>query len=62
MSAPTQTIDIKLSEREWTVIKDSLRLQEETHKRNGFTTLVLEIQELRSTLNNAYLDKHGIMV
>lgn len=49
-------INITLDEREWSVIVGALRMQEEAHKRNDFKALVLEIQKLRSDLNNAMID------
>lgn len=48
----------EMSERDWSVIVGALRHQEEAHKRNDFKALVLEIQELRSRLNDAYIDKN----
>lgn len=51
-------MNVEISEREWSVIVGALRHQEEAHKRNGFDTLVLELQELRSRLNDAYIDKN----
>lgn len=38
------------------LIRSALRLQEEDHKRNGFTTLQRNVQELRSFINDAILD------
>lgn len=38
------------------LIRSALRLQEEDHKRNGFTTLQRNVQELRSLINDAILD------
>lgn len=38
------------------LIRSALRLQEEDHKRNGFTTLQSNVQELRSLINDAILD------
>jgi hypothetical protein len=49
---------VEISECEWLVIVGALRHQEEGHKRNGFDILVLELQELRSRLNDAYIDKN----
>lgn len=51
-------MNLDFTEREWSVIVGALRHQEEGHKRNGFDTLVLELQELRSRLNDAYIDKN----
>jgi hypothetical protein len=49
-------IRIELSEREWHAIMGALRMQEEGHKRNDFKALVLEMQEIRSRMNDAYID------
>ena len=49
---------VEISERDWSVLVGALRHQEETHKRNDFKVLVLELQELRSRLNDAYIDKN----
>ena len=38
------------------LIRSALRLQEEDHKRNGFTTLQRKVQELRSLINDAIID------
>jgi hypothetical protein len=53
-------ITIELSEREWSAIMGALRTQEEGHKRNDFKGLVLEIQEIRSRMNDAWIDKNLI--
>jgi len=46
----------KLSEREFHAVMGALRTQEENHKRNDFKALVLEMQEIRSRLNDIYID------
>jgi hypothetical protein len=51
-------ITIELSEREWSAIMGALRTQEENHKRNDFKALVLEMQEIRSRMNDAMIDKN----
>lgn len=38
------------------LIRSALRMKEEGHKRNGFTTLQRDVQELRSFINDAILD------
>ena len=38
------------------LIRSALRLQEEDHKRNGFTTLQRNVQVLRSLINDAVID------
>lgn len=47
---------LDLTPREVEVIRGALRLQEDTHKRNDFPTLVLETQTLRSKVNDAIID------
>jgi hypothetical protein len=49
-------IKIEFSEREWHAIMGALRMQEETHKRNDFKALVIEMQEVRSRMNDAMID------
>jgi hypothetical protein len=55
-------ITIELSEREWSAIMGALRTQEEGHKRNDFKGLVLEIQEIRSRMNDAMIDSKIVSV
>jgi hypothetical protein len=52
---------VEISERDWSILVGALRHQEETHKRNDFKVLVLELQELRSRLNDAYIDKNLVV-
>lgn len=47
-------LDLKPEEVE--LIRSALRLQEEDHKRNGFTTLQRNVQVLRSLITDAILD------
>jgi hypothetical protein len=49
-------LDLTPSEVE--VIRQALRAQEETHKRNDFKALVLQVQELRSKISDAILESH----
>lgn len=49
-------IKIEFSEREWSAIMGALRMQEEGHKRNDFKALVVEMQEIRSRMNDAMID------
>jgi Arc/MetJ-type ribon-helix-helix transcriptional regulator len=46
---------LQLSQREIEVIRQALRYAEETHKRNDFKVLVLEVQDLRSKINDAII-------
>ena len=55
-------IAIDLSEREWSAIMGALRMQEESHKRNDFKALVLEMQEIRSRMNDAMIDSKIVRV
>jgi hypothetical protein len=36
----------------------ALRQAQDTHKRNDFKTLVLEVEDLRSKIANAIIDNH----
>ena len=47
---------LDLTKREVEVIRMALRHQEDTHKRNDFTHLVVEVQELRSKIADAIID------
>jgi len=49
---------LDLTPREVEVIRMALRHQQDTHKRNDFKTLVLEVEELRSKIANAIIDNH----
>lgn len=48
-------MNLDLTPREVDVLRSALRLQEEAHKRNDFPTLVLEVQDLRSKINDAMI-------
>lgn len=54
-------IRIQLSEREWSAVMGALRMQEENHKRNDFKALVLEMQEIRSRMNDAMIDSKVVV-
>ena len=49
---------LDLTPREVEVIRMALRMQQDTHQRNGFKTLVLEVEDLRSKIANAIIDNH----
>ena len=53
---------LELTDREVEVIRMALRLQEETHKRNDFKALVLEVADLRSKVNDFVLDNSKAIV
>ena len=55
-------ISIEFSEREWSAVMGALRSQEEAHKRNDFKVLVLEMQEIRSRMNDAMIDSKPAVV
>lgn len=61
MSADTNLL-LDLTPREVEVIRMALRLQMETHKRNDFKALVLEVDSLRSKINDAILDLRQSLV
>jgi hypothetical protein len=46
---------LDLTQREVEVIRMALRHQEDTHKRNDFTHLVVEVQTLRSKIADAII-------
>ena len=54
-------MNLELNEREIEVIRQALRYAEETHKRNDFKVLVLEVQDLRSKINDAIIS-HQVSV
>ena len=47
---------LNLTQREVEVVRMALRLQEDTHKRNDFPSLVLETQGLRSKIADMVID------
>lgn len=48
---------LDLTNREVEVIRQALRGAEEAHKRNDFKALVLEVQGLRSKVNDAMISE-----
>ncbi len=61
MSADTNLL-LDLTPREVEVIRMALRLQQETHKRNDFKILVVEVESLRSKIADAILDLRAAVV
>ena len=61
MSADTN-LRLDLTPREVEVIRMALRLQQETHKRNDFKVLVIEVESLRSKISDAILDLQQAVV
>ena len=47
---------LDLTNREVEVVRMALRVQEDTHKRNDFPHLVVEVQTLRSKIADAIID------
>ena len=47
---------LNLTQREVEVIRMALRLQEDTHKRNDFTHLLVEVQGLRSKIADMIIE------
>ena len=47
---------LDLTNREVEVIRMALRVQEDTHKRNDFSHLLVEVQDLRSKIADAIID------
>jgi hypothetical protein len=61
MPADTNLL-LDLTPREVEVIRMALRLQQETHKRNDFKVLVIEVESLRSKISDAILDLQQAVV
>lgn len=53
---------LDLTPREVEVIRMALRAQEETHKKHGFPTLVIEVSMLRAKIADALLDNYKPVV
>lgn len=51
-------MNIELSDRDVEVIRMALRAQEEAHKKNGFSVLVIEVSQLRAKIADALLDRN----
>jgi hypothetical protein len=51
-------MNFEMSDRDVEVIRMALRTVEDGYKRNDFQALVLEVQELRSRLNDAHIDRN----
>jgi len=49
---------LDLTPREVEVIRMALRANEENHKKNGFSILVIEVSQLRSKISDALLDNN----
>jgi hypothetical protein len=47
---------LDLTPREVEVIRMALRANQENHKKNGFSTLVIEVLQLRGKISDALLD------
>ena len=50
---------LDLSPREVEVIRMALRQAQDTHQRNDFKVLVLEVADLRSKIANAIIDSNA---
>lgn len=61
MSADTNLL-LDLTPREVEVIRMALRVQQDTHKRNDFKVLVIEVETLRSKIADAILDLRQALV
>lgn len=47
---------LDLTSKEVEIVRTALRLQEDLHKRNGYSALTLEVQGLRSKIADAIID------
>jgi len=61
VSADTNLL-LDLTPREVEVIRMALRVQQDTHKRNDFKVLVIEVETLRSKIADAILDLRQALV
>lgn len=52
----SDNILLDLTPREVEVIRMALRSQQEAHKRNDFPALVIEVEKLRSKINDIVID------
>lgn len=52
----SDSILLDLTPREVEVIRMALRSQQEIHKRNNFPALVIEVEKLRSKINDIVID------
>lgn len=50
------SILLHLTQREVEIVRLALRVQEDTHKRNDFASLVLETQTLRSKISDMIIE------
>ena len=50
------SITLSLTDREVDIVRMALRSAEDSHKRNDFKALVLEVQDLRSKINDTIID------
>lgn len=50
------SILLHLTQREVEIVRLALRVQEDTHKRNDFPSLVLETQTLRSKISDMIIE------
>lgn len=49
---------LDLTPREVEIIRMALRTNEENHKKNGFSILVIEVSQLRGKISDALLDNN----
>ena len=54
-------IEVEFTESAWSAVMGALRMQEENHKRNDFKALVLEMQDIRSRMNDAMIDNKVVV-
>jgi hypothetical protein len=52
----SENLLLDLTPREVEVIRMALRANEENHKKNGFSILVIEVSQLRGKISDALLD------
>jgi hypothetical protein len=54
----SENLLLDLTPREVEVIRMALRANEDNHKKNGFSILVIEVSQLRSKISDALLDNN----
>jgi hypothetical protein len=54
----SENLLLDLTPREVEVIRMALRANEENHKKNGFSILVIEVSQLRGKISDALLDNN----
>ena len=62
LASTEKNLLLDLTPREVEVIRMALRAQEDNHKRNSFSALVIEVSMLRAKIADALLDNYKAVV